>query len=99
MYYTKVTRLLHANMQIGAGENVELRVMEAMEIASLISQILHLLTCVRKRDYRLGMGMKKENPVRISVEEREQKKDETQDLWYDIMYPYLVSSYRIVCIH
>ncbi len=29
--------------------------------------ILHLLSCVRKRDYGLRMEMKKENPVRGSV--------------------------------
>ena len=44
-----------------------LRIMEEMEIASLISQILQLLTCVCKRDNRLGMEMK-EYPGRGSVE-------------------------------
>lgn len=69
---------------------MELRVIEEMEIASLIIQMLHLLTCVRKRDYRLGMEMKKENPVRGSVEERQEEReckdrsslDEIQHLWY-----------------
>ena len=60
---------------------MELRV--KMKIASLISQILHLLTCVRKKVYRLGMEMKMKNAGRGSVkkrqEERESKKRSSLD--------------------
>lgn len=43
--------------------------MEKIEIVSLIAQILQLLTCVRKRDYGLGMEMRKKNLVSGSVDE------------------------------
>lgn len=57
-----------------------------------IIQIVHLLTCVRKRDYRLGMEIKKENTVRGSVEELQEEReikersnwDEIQHLWYKL---------------
>ena len=56
------------------GEMWQLRIMEEMEIASLTVQILHLLTCIRNRDYGLGMEMTKENPVRGSVENRQEER-------------------------
>lgn len=73
--------------------NVELRVLEEMEIASLIVQILHLFTCVRKRDYGLGMEIRKDNPVSGSVEERQEGRkikrrsslDKIQHLWYRLL--------------
>lgn len=42
-------------------------------IVSLIFQILQLLNCVCKRDYGLGTEITKENLVRGSAEERQEK--------------------------
>ena len=53
-------------------------VRERMEMARLIVQILHLLPCVRKKDYRSGIQMKKENLVRGSIVER-QKEGESKE--------------------
>ena len=73
--------------------NLELHVIEKMKITSLSVQILHLLTCVCKKDYRLGIEMKKENPVGGSVEERQKERkikgrssiDAIQHLWYRLL--------------
>ena len=48
--------------------------MEEMEMAKLIVQILHLLPCVRKKDYGLRIEMKKGILVRGSVEERQKER-------------------------
>ena len=50
-----------------------LLVME-MEMAGLIVQILHLLPCVRKKDYGSEIEMK-ENLVRGSVGERQKERE------------------------
>lgn len=44
--------------------------MDEMEMAKSIVQILHLLCCVRKKNYGLGIEMKKGILVRGSIEER-----------------------------
>ena len=49
-----------------------LRIMEEMEMARLIVQILHPLPCIRTKDYGSGIE-KKENLVRGSVEERQKE--------------------------
>ena len=49
--------------------------MEEMEMAGLIVQILHLLPCVRKKDYGSGVEMKKESLVRGSVGERQKERE------------------------
>ncbi len=49
--------------------------MEEMEMAGLIVPILHLLPCVRKKDYGSGIEMKKENLVRGSVGERQKERE------------------------
>lgn len=54
-------------------QNVELSVMEEMEIVSLIALVMKRLTCARKRDYGLGIKMKKDNLVRGSAEKRQEK--------------------------
>ncbi len=67
--------------------------MEEMKIASLIVQIFYLLTCVRKKDYRLGIEIKKENPVGGNVEGRQEETknkrrssiDEIHHLWYKLL--------------
>ncbi len=47
-----------------------LHVIEEIQMAELIVQILSLLLCVRKKYYESGIEMKKENRVRSSVGER-----------------------------
>lgn len=47
--------------------------MEETEIVSLIALVMKRLTCVRKRDYGLGIKMKKDNLVRGSAEKRQEK--------------------------
>ncbi len=49
-----------------------LRIMEEMEMARLIVQILYPLPCIRKKDYGSGIE-KKKNLVRGSVEERQKE--------------------------
>ncbi len=51
-----------------------LRVMEEMQMARLIVQILDLLSCVRKKDYELVIEMKKENLVKGSVKTRQKER-------------------------
>lgn len=70
--------------------NVELLIMEERDLVSLIAQILQRPTCVRKRDYWLGIEINKDNIVKGSAEKRQEKEkskggrslDEIQHLWF-----------------